>query len=44
MRSSSKSFQKIFAKPIDKPHGMWYNIGVPKGTERKYLTYEHFGL
>lgn len=24
-----------FKKPIDKSAVLWYNIGVPKGTERK---------
>lgn len=39
-----KKFSKSFAKPLDKPHIMWYNNSVPRGTERKYLTYEHFGF
>ena len=39
-----KSSKKSFAKPLDKPHIMWYNNSVPRGTERKYLTYEHFGF
>lgn len=36
-------FQKSFVKLLDKPHIMWYNNGVPKGTERKN-TYECFGF
>lgn len=28
-----KNFSKKFEKPLDKPHGMWYNKSVKRGKE-----------
>jgi hypothetical protein len=28
-----KNFSKKFEKPLDKPHGMWYNINVKRAVE-----------
>ena len=41
-----KKFLKIFQKPLDKPHGMWYNNKCQEGSEkiREVRTNQNNGL